>query len=171
MSYTDNLITKYCILFLTLIFMLTMSGGSVNAESSHSSNKVDIITKESAAVFPMSQDLASHLQLRFNQYWDFLIKHDFKAAYQLETPSYRAQIDEPTYIKSFAATLIWKSATLKKVKLIREDKALIDFELAFSYEAPWGGQVIESTNPYSEEWYYEKGEWWHNKNVALGAKN
>lgn len=102
---------------------------------------------------------------RFLARWNALIARDFDKAYTFESAEYRASIDANSYTNSYHSDLMWNSVKIDEVRIEDESKAVVSYQLSFTFKTGWD-MVLESTDFHTEEWFFEDGEWWHDKSKS-----
>ena len=99
---------------------------------------------------------------RFQARWQALILRKFEDAYQYESLEYREKTDLKSYAGGFSEDLTWKSVKFENIRFEGESQAVITYTMDFVYKTPWGVE-FENTARHDEEWFFQDGEWWHNR--------
>jgi len=95
--------------------------------------------------------------------WQALIKGDFDAAYQFETPAYRAVYTQRQFQYQFGAQIVWRMADLKNIHYDNPSVARVEVEVAYLYGEPEkkDSSVLNTTSRINEVWLLKDGQWWH----------
>jgi len=101
------------------------------------------------------------LRERVEGRWQALIARDFRAAYDFETPSYRAMNPFEKFHGRFGGAVIWHVVRVVEVRY--DDPTVARVKVAVDYSAPtsWGDQAAKATTHISETWLKRDGQWWH----------
>jgi hypothetical protein len=92
--------------------------------------------------------------------WDALIKRDFEAAYEFQSPAYREVYDHKRFRQNFGNAVAWKAARVVDVS-INDQLAKVVMEITYSVPLPGAGGVYEGTQKINEKWIMENESWWH----------
>lgn len=102
------------------------------------------------------------LKERIHARWQALIERNFDAAYQFETPAYRAIYTPSLFRSKTSGSLDWRTITVKKIDYDGPDVARIQLEVAYRYAEPEKeGPVYDMTQTLWETWLRRNGQWWH----------
>lgn len=92
--------------------------------------------------------------------WDAQIAGDWKTAYSLTTPSYRAVRDFNFYRGSVGGAVGWKSAQVVGVKCEDSGQAC-SARVKMDYQvAARPGQSASQSTYFNESWVQEEGQWY-----------
>ncbi len=111
-------------------------------------------------------ELGGIVKQRFQKRWQALIDKDFETAYGLESQAYRDSVDLPSYVGSYHPDLVWNSVKVDKVNVEDKTKAVVSYRLGFTFKTDWD-MVLENTDFHEEEWFFENGDWWHDKKAPV----
>jgi hypothetical protein len=93
--------------------------------------------------------------------WQALIKGDFDAAYQFETPAYRAVYTPDQFRYQFGNQTLWRMANVMNIHYDDPIVARVQVEVAYRYAEPEKGRGVQSmTHQVSETWLRKEGQWW-----------
>ncbi|MGJ8668069.1 MAG: hypothetical protein ACSHXK_01160 [Oceanococcus sp.] len=101
------------------------------------------------------------LSKRADQRWASIIAGDYDAAYEYESPAYRAVNDSTHFKLQFAGQVIRNSAKTVKVELQPEDPSSSTVVVEIDFAVVLSGQLIESNSYSRETWVKRDGQWWH----------
>lgn len=95
--------------------------------------------------------------------WQALIKGDFEAAYQFETPAYRAIYAPLQFKYQFGNQVMWRAANVISVRYADPEVAKVRVEVLYRYaEAEKAdSNVLNTTSQVDESWFRKEGNWWH----------
>lgn len=103
----------------------------------------------------------AHLKERVLARWQALIKGDFEAAYQFETPAYRAIYTPDQFRYQFGNQTLWRMANVVNIHYDNSIVARVQVEVAYRYAQPGMGQAMrDMTQQVNEIWLRKEGEWW-----------
>ncbi len=149
-----RLMKKILVSMFFLAFFTTV--GVVSGEDKSSGNS------EGTSV----SELSDLVEQRFQKRWQALIDRDFETAYGLESQAYRDSVDLPGYVNSYHPDLVWNSVKVDKINIETKTKAVVSYRLSFTFKTDWD-MVLENTDFHDEEWFFENGEWWHDKKAPV----
>lgn len=113
---------------------------------------------------PVSMVGQSEMQLkeRVLARWQALIKGDFSAAYQFESPAYRVIYNPNQFRYQFGSQVLWRMATIKHIHYDDGAVARVQVDLAFEYpELGKGHERLETNQEINELWFRKENQWWH----------
>lgn len=104
----------------------------------------------------------TRLKNRVHARWQALAKGDFEAAYQFETPAYRAIYTPRHFQYQFGGQIVWRMANVKNIHYDDPSVARVEVEVAYLYGEPEkkDSPVLNTTSRISEVWLFKDGEWW-----------
>jgi hypothetical protein len=103
----------------------------------------------------------AQLRARVLARWEALIKGDFEAAYQFETPAYRAIYTLSQFRTQFGNQTRWIMADIKEIRYDDSNVAKIRVEVAYRYAEPAkNGEVVDMTHEVDEIWLRKEEQWW-----------
>lgn len=92
--------------------------------------------------------------------WDAQIAGDWKTAYSLTTPSYRALRNLDFYRASVGGAASWKAVEVVRVSC-NEDGQACSARIKLDYDAVVRpGQALPSSTYFNENWVLEEGQWY-----------
>lgn len=96
--------------------------------------------------------------------WQALIQRDFDAAYQFETPAYRAIFTPRQFRLQYGGQIDWRMANVKDIHYDDPIVAKVKVEIAYRYAEPErSDQVWDMTRELGEIWLRKDGQWWHQR--------
>lgn len=94
--------------------------------------------------------------------WQALIKGDFEAAYQFETPAYRAIFTPSQFRYQFGNQTLWRLANVMNIHYDDPIVARVQVEVAYRYVEPdKSREMLNLTHQVGEIWLRKEGQWWH----------
>lgn len=145
--------------------LLVCAGRGIWAADMVSAPVAPVSAQPPAVVAPIADEAL--LRERVLARWQALIKRDIEAAYQFETPAYRA-IYTPTQLGFWYGTqLAWRMANVKNILYDDPVMAKVQVEVEYQYaDSSRGGKVPEVMNltqEVQETWLRKDGQWWHQR--------
>jgi hypothetical protein len=96
--------------------------------------------------------------------WQALIKGDFGAAYQFQTPAYRAIYTPSQFRYQFGNQILWRMASVKSIHYDDPIGARVRVDVAYHYAEPEKGlDALNATQEVNEIWLRKEGQWWHQR--------
>lgn len=94
--------------------------------------------------------------------WQALVKGDFDAAYQFETPAYRAAYTPSQFRYQFGNQTLWRMANIIDIHYDDPIVARVQVEIAYRYAEPAKGHRMQDmTQQVNETWLRKEEQWWH----------
>ena len=104
------------------------------------------------------------LEARAKARWETIIKHEFGATYDYETPTYKAVFTKDLYVNQFSHGVDW---SLTKIEDIKYDPATNVATVIVVVETkPRNSKELDAAAKTAdvkirEKWLHIKGRWWH----------
>jgi hypothetical protein len=120
-----------------------------------------------ASVQEGQKGLEQALEERVNARWAALMKHDFAAAYEFQTPAYREVYTVTTFTQQFGTWANWTKATVAKIIMqpSLEESNLLTAEVVVNihYIVPFPSMddPTPASTSVNERWLRKEGEWWY----------
>jgi len=96
--------------------------------------------------------------------WQALIQGDFEAAYQFETPAYRAIYTPAQFRAQFGNQTRWVMATIKDIRYDDVMVARVRVEVAYRYAEPAKKDgLVDMTYEVNEIWLRKEDQWWRQR--------
>lgn len=93
--------------------------------------------------------------------WQALIKGDFDAAYQFETPAYRSIYTPSQFRYQFGNQTLWHMANVMDIHYDDPIMARVRVEVAYRYAEPAKGRGMQNmAQQVNETWLRKEGQWW-----------
>ncbi|MDS4028025.1 MAG: hypothetical protein RKO25_13700 [Candidatus Contendobacter sp.] len=94
--------------------------------------------------------------------WQALIRGDFEAAYQFETPAYRAVYTPSQFRYRFGNQIRWRMANITDIHYDDDPiVARVRVEVAYRYANPEKGrEMLDMIQGVNEVWLRKEGQWW-----------
>lgn len=141
-----------------LLFMAVV-GQAVQAGNVEPSQSGQEIPQPASSIIRAADE--AHLKERVLARWQALIKGDFEAAYQFETPVYRAIYTPSQFRYQFGNQTLWRMANVVNIHYDNSIVARVQVEVAYRYADPEMGQDLKNmTHQVSEIWLRKEGQWW-----------
>lgn len=148
---------------VSTLLALALTGSAVGAEEvtlgSGPSQSVQASPQLSAVVVADAEE--AQLKERVLARWQALIKGDFEAAYQFETPAYRAIFTSNQFRYQFGNQTRWRMANIANIRYDDSIVARVRVEVAYRYANPEKGrEMLDMTQGVNEVWLRKEGQWW-----------
>ena len=145
------------LLVMASVWQVAQAGGSVEVEPSQGGQEV-----QQPASPMIGEAEEAQLKERVLARWQALIKGDFEAAYQFETPAYRAIYTPSQFRYQFGNQTLWRMANVMNIHYDDPIVARVQVEVAYRYAEPRQGQGMRGmTHQISEVWLHKEERWWH----------
>lgn len=96
--------------------------------------------------------------------WQALIQGDFDAAYQFETPAYRAIYTPAQFRAQFGNQTRWVMAEIKEIRYDDAMVAKVRVEVAYRYaELAKNNELVDMTYEVNEIWLRKGDQWWRQR--------
>lgn len=139
--------------------LLALAGGGTWAADTASGPAVSTQVQPPAVLEAADEAL---LKERVLARWQVLIKRDFGAVYQFETPAYRTVYTLRQFLARYGAQVDWRMARIKEVHYDDRTVARVVVEVTSHYAEPGkNGNAQDLTQEVKEIWLYKDGQWWH----------
>jgi hypothetical protein len=146
---------------LSSLLIGALIGPSVGATGS----SVPVPSDPSASLVsaPIERTDEALLRQRIADRWQALIKGDFEAAYQFETPAYRAVYTSLQFKYQFGNQIAWRVANVKDVRYDDSNVARVTVSVSYHYDEPEKKEYrpLNTTAQINEIWLRKDGQWWH----------
>lgn len=143
------------------LLALALAGTALQAESAEPSQPALQAVQQPASPMVTEVD-ETLLRERVSARWQALIKGDFEAAYQFETPAYRSIYTPSQFRYQFGNQTLWRMANIVNIHYDDPIVARVQVEVTYHYADPGKGQGVQNmTHRVGEVWLRKEGQWWH----------
>ena len=112
-----------------------------------------------AGVGPLAQKSTEQVvSERADARWHYLIKGDFKAAYDYLSPSYRSAVSPEQYRAGLKEGL-WTGVEVRTVQCPKEDVCKVEVDVDYAYILK--GRSVPGKRSLQETWRKDMGQWWN----------
>ncbi|NJN46212.1 MAG: nuclear transport factor 2 family protein [Candidatus Competibacteraceae bacterium] len=111
--------------------------------------------------------LEKALEERVSARWTALIKRDFAAVYEFQTPAYRGVYNMEAFNQQFGSAAKWTQATVEKITMqtSSEESNLLtaDVVVNIHYTVPFPSaeNPTQTSGFVNERWLRKGGQWWY----------
>lgn len=145
------------------LLALALAGPELQAESTEPSQPAIQGVQRPASLIGDEAGEAL-LKGRVSARWQALIKGDFEAAYQFETPAYRAIYTPSQFRYQFGNQILWRMASVKSIHYDDPIVARVRVDVAYHYAEPEKGlDALNATQEVNEVWLRKESQWWHQR--------
>jgi len=141
------------------LLALTLAGLAVGAEEATFGPGPGV--RASPQPFLVTEAEEAQLRERVLARWQALIKGDFDAAYQFETPAYRAIYTPSQFRYRFGNQTLWRMANVVDIHYDDPIVARVRVEVAYRYADPEKGrEMLDMNQGVNEVWLRKENQWW-----------
>jgi hypothetical protein len=122
---------------------------------------------KSSDVQEEQKELEEALRERVSARWAALVKRDFAAVYEFQTPAYREVYNMEAFNQQFGAAAKWTKATVEKINLqpSSEESNLLTADVVvnihYSVPFPSAENPTQTSGFVNERWLRKEGQWWY----------
>ena len=124
--------------------------------------EVPPVTTDNVASNPINNPQHAVLTQRVQERWTALIKHDFDAAYEFNSPTYREAFSSKAFKRNFATGKItWQRIEVVNIDLKDNDTATVTIKLHSIIHHLESGRDIPVASNSNESWIKVNDQWWY----------
>lgn len=145
--------------FALAMVLLTASVGYATDSATPPAESVPSVTKQVNAAGAEAQEA---LKKRVAARWEALIRRDFAAAYEFNSPAYRKAFSLHDFKMKFGdGKVAWKRVDVVAVEPKGDDTATVDIKIHITYANPHSQKPVDMATSYQESWVYTDDQWWY----------
>jgi hypothetical protein len=126
-------------------------------------SSLEVKTSPQPPTVVVSDAEEAQLRTRVLARWEALIKGDFGAAYQFETPAYRTVYTPNQFRVQFSNQTRWIMANIKDIRYDDSSVARVAVEVLYRYIVPDKNDVAEMNHVLNEIWLRKDDQWWRQR--------
>lgn len=143
-------------LVVTLLF--SVAGYSTESTVPNAESASSAAQEVSAANTERQEALKKRVAAR----WEALIRRDFAAAYEFNSPAYRKAFSLNDFKMKFGdGKVAWKRVDVVAAELKGDDTATVDIKIHITYANPHSQKPVDMATSYQESWVYTDDQWWY----------
>lgn len=145
---------------IVLAAALLFSGAVCAAESGV--QKTEAVPAAAQEVNAANTERQEALKKRVAARWEALIRRDFAAAYEFNSPAYRKAFSLNDFKMKFGdGKVAWKRVDVLAVEPNGDDAATVGINIHITYANPHSQKPIDMATHHQEPWVYTDGQWWY----------